>query len=160
MITKNFVNQCEQAEEIQKDGSKIIDGDYYYWSVDKRIHMSFTEDFTREHGYVVHHPEQWDYLDDRKCIWLPTQEQLQEMVLPTLREKYNNSAPLRKMGGEGNWVIDLFCGCVNEDRLFHSNNMNELWLAFVMYEKYDKIWTGERWVKKGENCIREGGLIG
>jgi len=25
--------------------------------------------------------------------------------------------------------------------------LNELWLAFVMHEKYHKIWTGEKWVK-------------
>ena len=25
---------------------------------------------------------------------------------------------------------------------------NELWLAFVMHEKYHKVWTGEKWAKE------------
>lgn len=28
-------------------------------------------------------------------------------------------------------------------------SLNELWLAFVMKEKYHKIWTGEEWINKG-----------
>jgi hypothetical protein len=29
-------------------------------------------------------------------------------------------------------------------------NIHEFWLAFVMYEKYQKSWDGENWVKEGK----------
>ena len=136
MITKNFILMCEQAEEIQKTSNQIVDGDYYYWSVDKKIHLSFTENFMHEHGYVVHHPEQWDYLNERKCIWLPTQEQLQKMMTEQGYFRFT--------------LIELFYHFASD--VFKSNSsqkfsMNELWLAFVMQEKYNKAWTGDKWVK-------------
>ena len=65
-------------------------------------------------------------------IWLPRQDQLQAMV------------------------IDIGCG--NSFQLIHGMNsflreypqpigstMEQLWLAFVMHELYQKHWTGERW---------------
>jgi len=28
------------------------------------------------------------------------------------------------------------------------DSMEQLWLAFVMKEKYNKIWNGENWIKE------------
>jgi len=66
MITKNYIKMAEQMEEIQKH--KIIDGDYYYWSVDKQIHIAFTETFP---DYIVCHPEavMGENLENRKNLY-------------------------------------------------------------------------------------------
>lgn len=32
-------------------------------------------------------------------------------------------------------------------------NMNELWLAFVMYEKWDRVWINRRWVKLSKSIL-------
>jgi len=65
-------------------------------------------------------------------IWLPTQEQLQEMIKK--RHIYY-------------LIKDFQIFQVKYTVGLHINDMNELWLAFVMKEKYHKIWTGEKWVK-------------
>ena len=83
-----------------------------------------------------------------KLIWLPLQHQLQEMVAKT--KTYCA------------WLLDI-------ERDFHKfangkfevygvehmpicavESMEQLWLAFVMHEKYQKVWNGEDWVKESE----------
>ena len=76
-------------------------------------------------------------------IWLPTQEQLQKMIdctgyMFTFHERWSEKEPKQL-----EWV---------GERAIHQwfvigLSMNQLWLAFVMKEKYSKIWDGEEWVK-------------
>jgi len=140
MITKNYIKMCEQAEEIQKV-CKNVAGDWFY-------------SIKLNQYYINNHiGEGWKHYID--LTWLPTQEQLQEMILPVLKIKYNKYWKLNKMKRLANWVFGIFFRFIKENIqdsenrpiCNHSNNMNELWLAFVMYEKYQKIWTGEKWVK-------------
>ena len=64
-------------------------------------------------------------------IWLPTQEQLQEMVKK--RHIYY-------------LIKDFQIFQVKHTIGLHINNMNELWLAFIMYQLYNKRWTGKDWI--------------
>ena len=71
-------------------------------------------------------------------IWLPNQSQLQGMV--GIREAF-----------DGMWVRWLrFCvddtWVIHEYPLRFRASMEQLWLAFVMKEKYGKVWNGEDWV--------------
>lgn len=70
-------------------------------------------------------------------VWLPRQDQLQEMV------------------GEKSEVMLLeYILCFVFDTKKHwwrteytkqFDSMEQLWLAFVMKEKYNKIWIGDEW---------------
>jgi len=74
----------------------------------------------------------------RKPTWLPTQEQLQEMLYP----------PLDILLMEfWQWVRIYEVGVKYA-------SMNELWLAFVMHTKYRKFWNDreERWIKRIQRC--------
>jgi len=65
---------------------------------------------------------------------LERQDQLQEMV-------DNNTTPAKNLAKEfGDWCFALPLTIPNA---FAS--MEQLWLAFVMKEKYNKIWDGEDW---------------
>lgn len=81
--------------------------------------------------------EFWHIADDGELIWLPTQEQLQGMVKrgDLLNEIYW-------------WTRDK--GCVDWQTAYSKQftSMRTLWLAFVMHEKYQKVWSGETWVKE------------
>ena len=64
---------------------------------------------------------------------LERQDQLQEMV-------------------EYDWVVCVkrvydFMFSLNPPEMPHS--MEQLWLAFVMKEKYNKVWNGTEWIKEG-----------
>lgn len=88
-------------------------------------------------------------------IWLPRQDQLQEM----LNWKHQPRAMLRNMA---NFVNDGHCLSLCEEKhgefkaygkrisTLHMKNWSpeQLWLAFVMYEKYKKQWNGKEWVSE------------
>ena len=81
------------------------------------------------------------------CIWLPRQDQLQEMI---------KQPPINK-----DWVdnpracelIELLVDFVDKKRenqvLTHlEDSMEQLWLAFVMHELYSLEWNGKEWVSE------------
>lgn len=80
------------------------------------------------------------YTHDGKSTWLPRQDQLQEMV----------SVPIGTFN-DNFWTIleDLRDWGHNyaEFQQWIPLSMEQLWLAFVMNEKYNKVWNGEDWVK-------------
>ena len=126
MITENYIKMCEQAKEIQDKWRNPFRNKFgdTYWRGKKYLQISEACVLN-----IVSH------LKVENEIWLPTQEQLWEMV-------------------SCNWH-DVFCKFLwwhwNDDKNseeFKSmfTSMNEVWIAFVMKEKYNKIWTGSKWV--------------
>ena len=66
-----------------------------------------------------------------KFIWLPRQEDIQEMLKPIGENHYG--------------LLDRFDGWIESIApLYHS--ITELWLGFYMWEVHKKIWTEKGWV--------------
>jgi len=65
-------------------------------------------------------------------VWLPRQDQLQDMItdrpMSGLLLDFRDSA-LAFLWGDG------------------LDSMEQLWVAFVMKEKYNKVWNGEGWIE-------------
>jgi len=95
----------------------------------------------RSDGIVVHYlcnVEEWEprAQDLKFYVWLPHQGQIQEMM------------------PQCNCAI-----CLTEEfyRFFENNldglcdagieTLEQMWLAFYMHEKHNKVWDGEKWVK-------------
>jgi len=70
-------------------------------------------------------PENWKARPD--TIWLPRQDQLQEMVGQPYSRPSKQLRELAEFSDEGH----------------PSASFEQLWLAFVMKEKYGKTWKGE-----------------
>ena len=81
---------------------------------------------------------------DDLSIWLPRQDQLQEMIDRSILNE--TSLALAKRFGK--WLENnSFIGsCLTE--IVRKNSMEQLWLAFVMKEKYNKTWNGEDWIRE------------
>ena len=73
--------------------------------------------------------------------WLPRQDQLQEMV------NWEKIFIVR----EGKEYQQRSLG----DILLRANSMEQLWLAFVMKEKFNKEWDGKEWKAKIDKKRRE-----
>ena len=73
-----------------------------------------------------------------EIIWLPTQSQLQEMVEDEETKSYAITL-LYKFHRFYNTKGDYPSGLV-------FTSMEQLWLAFVMKEKYNKTWNGSEWI--------------
>lgn len=101
--SETYVKMCEKAVEIQREWKPTYD--YHDYS-------------------IIDHSKQT--FDPLFLIWLPRQDQLQEMVGCTA----------------GSWKIIL--SKLMDSEYFYS--LEQSWLAFVMKNKYNKTWNGEDWV--------------
>jgi len=87
--------------------------------------------------YTLYRPEESQY----DAIWLPRQDQLQEMI-------WGGWDDIAKM--------HLLCDFTAEAQELYAHtgefpSMEQLWLAFVMSEKYNKTWDGEKWANGKTN---------
>lgn len=120
--TSEYIKQCEKAGEIQK-GWKPAECDYAAWHCEDRLIIDHVIDY-----------DAFGILSQKGKTWLPRQDQLQEMWAYHIYSKERAN----------NWVtfaIEQFSFWVlNEDVGFSSldASMEQLWLAFVMKEKYKK----------------------
>ena len=117
---------CEKAEEIQKIwkprvGDLAWRGTKYLPTKDACGYLTDVDVFDTQ-GYKA-----------RGSVWLPRQDQLQEMV---------------KSDTIINWDFYHFINDGLTDYLDYFNSMEQLWLAFVMKEKHNKTWDGEDWIKE------------
>ena len=80
-------------------------------------------------------------------IW--KQDQLQEMMLPELRkqQKYTHEGFIAAclIADFDSWLNRMFPWIPPKQ----CNSMEQLWIGFVMHEKYHKIWNGEDWKAAG-----------
>ncbi len=114
--SKKYIKMCEKAEEIQRRWEHI-QGDFYFDGANKKVKNKNTT---------------FKLAENYPCIWLPRQDQLQEMI------------------GEEWWkILGDFVDYITS---IHPSveSFEQLWLAFVMWEKYQKVWNDRRgeWVKK------------
>ncbi len=142
--SKEYIELCKQATEIQELW-QYEDGDYFQTRFEKSDGDYF-KGRTIVTCLCVAHNIKDSYGDTYvnedapkgKYIWLPRQDQLQEMLTFDARSylalikdfAYANALNFTSLRN-----ISVF------------SSMEQLWLAFVMYEKYQKKWNGKDWFK-------------
>ena len=120
-------------------GDIHILSDYEVWALEKKELSDidcWNEVITLMGGHFVDH---WNECREG-FVWLPRQDQIQEML------DY----------GLGALVNDFQEFCEDDLKMYSSveplfgnyRSMEQLWLAFYMHEKHGKIWDGEKWGKK------------
>ena len=85
-------------------------------------------------------------LTDTIAIWLPRQDQLQAIVR---QEPLSEDWITNPMDAElAMLFLDFIYDEIGQQRKLRiSETMEQLWLMFVMEEKYSKQWMGEEWVE-------------
>ena len=85
----------------------------------------------------------------RGFIWLPTQDQIQEMLGNVLKDGKHSKGNIEII-----WSIDKWQMTWKPDPLkwhgFQRESFEQLWLALYMYEKHNKTWDGEKWLKSDQ----------
>jgi len=132
--SETYIKMCD-CPEIQEGKKSVERGDYWCWK-------SYPE---RVYFHSGKYPLEMFYSrnerDGNNKIWLPRQDQLQEMHL------YRNYS-----------ISDLMVPLLENFRDFYFRlidkktaemesytSMEQLWLAFYMKEKHNKTWDGEKW---------------
>ena len=142
--SKEYIKMCD-CEEMQsfrgrrwehpllkgKKVGNIKEGDYYY------------------NGFNVKPHFPTDPLNQEIHVWLPRQDQLQEMMKENPYDLLDNLFdfcndfdyyPYISMCGS---AID---GWEQNDYTKQFNSMEMLWLTFVMKEKFNKAWKDGKWI--------------
>lgn len=134
-ISKEYLIMCAEAKEIQKCVTDNFDGT-----------VGSSKDFF----------EYYDVID--KMVWLPRQDQLQNMMYDKIKKDWQYSMPIvRNIHPQGyiarvmSYTFAKFMDindCSNEWHQYITkfDSMEQLWLAFVMNKKFYKIWTGKEWI--------------
>jgi hypothetical protein len=130
-----YIKMCEKAKEIQRTTSDAEERDFFTCSLCGTI---YDEDSGYFYSNCYHYPDATP-----KAVWLPRQDQLQEIYADHTygNERANNWAT---------YAIDQFSFWVLEKDVGFStleSSFEQLWLAFVMKEKFNKTWTGEEWTE-------------
>jgi hypothetical protein len=117
---------CESIEEIQEQWQPEF-GDFY---------VSMSLGLTSPCQPIMSDLEKKvSYLKTIKAVWLPRQDQLQEMVIE------NYAMP---------WDLAIAFSNVlmseNASYFEKIDSMEKLWLAFVMLEKYKRKWNDGEWL--------------
>lgn len=75
-----------------------------------------------------------------QALWLPRQDQLQSMIEPDSARVFSfmNKVIGKKYHDYSKKIV------VGAPELFFS--MEQLWMAYIMKEKFDKVWNEEEWV--------------
>ena len=130
--SETYIKMCEKAEEIQEGKGKIERGDCWCWkSYPSKVYF-------RTEKYPLEMLDSRNKRTSNNKIWLPRQDQLQEMVGDTPYYNIKNAM----------WsVLDDFrnFAFATNFKEYIPLTMEQLWLAFVMKEKHSKIWNGNAW---------------
>ena len=124
-LSKEYIMMCKKAIEIQARWKPRPQDDIYYVKDD---YCSFV--------YTLFKDKYKDYTHRLRdaYIWLPRQDQLQDMILETW---------------EAGLVVNYGISPLHERHHLHpSDSFEKAWLSEVMFSMFDKVWDSdiEDWV--------------
>ena len=128
---KNYIPMCREAKEIRELWKPTL-GDIYYKNAQD-------ENDVDEIVMVIDEKMNHFGLPRRENFHLPHQWQLQEML------DFGGSPECLwwvKLNGMKQFADKSW---LNEKRMTPYKTMEQLWLAFMMKENYNKIWNGKKW---------------
>ena len=133
--TKEYIKMCD-CPEIQEKGFENGDEKTHSFYVCKVCHTLLSEDDGYYYGNI-------DCEDHNGTMWLPRQDQLQDMV----KGYISNFQAF--MGGVATKKYDENLALIRDQEEYeyyiHFDTMEKLWLAFVMEKMYGMRWDGKEW---------------
>ena len=132
--SETYIKMCDKAGGLQRDW-KPKTGDCFIqvYGDQSMSGPLFVSEWFDDPQYET----QPDYGHSKRAIWLPRQDQLQEMYL-------------RDMPGGTYQKVATLAEVFHD---YHKSNgypsyafsMEQLWLAFVQKTNHNKTWDGEKW---------------
>ncbi|MFA4918473.1 MAG: hypothetical protein WC581_04390 [Thermodesulfovibrionales bacterium] len=121
-----YIKMCESAKVMQKKWKPEF-GDFF---------VSMSLGLTSPCQPIMSDLEKKvSYLKTIKAVWLPRQDQLQEIIIENYAMPWDLAIAFSNvlMGENASYFEKI-------------DSMEKLWLAFIMLEKYKKKWNDGEWV--------------
>ena len=157
-FSETYVKMCEKATEIQ-EYLKTGFGLFTLHILPEAINVltnwqnKFKGNYAR-HDLALDHSGNYWLIPPviAQCIWLPRQDQLQEMLRSRTAGilRYPQLVVALSRWLEANDYLETIPAFAkfSEATSCPFFSMEQLWLAFVMKELYQKVWSGTEWTKK------------
>jgi len=162
--TEKYIKMCEKAVEIQKMWD-FSEGDFYLhkfldknveeerfkWMVGNKLITVLCDSCNVKDSYGDCYIGEYTPKDEN--VWLPRQDQLQEIYRKFVEDELGQAEPDTKLAFLNfvDWMHEQYIEesftCVPTNNF---SSGEQLWLAFVMQECYEKKWNGEDWVTASE----------
>jgi hypothetical protein len=170
--TQEYIEMCGKAEEIQSLPMKFDKGCVFFayelidcYGLDNKLEETSKTEYILFYGlsgfqydshyhfdkfpglyWQINHGRTTTYFEQMRPIWLPRQDQLQKL-LSKVKSVYQNSLPERV------WTLQSAFNKFTHELYTHEEcdnwtSMEQLWLAFVMKERYGKMWNGKDWTNE------------
>ena len=126
--SEEYIEMCRKAVEVQE-----------WWHNNPHIISEWARSYfiSPKDGSLIHYHDFGAYPQHSTgYIWLPRQDQLQDMIWESLSTHCSNKL------NSFMWGVWDFCNTIDD-----LDSMERLWFAFVMWEKYRKKWNGRNWIK-------------
>ena len=150
-LSVEYIKMCEKSTEIQELWNPT-QGDYFLERVDETslddiAHGCYIEEYFR----IIGSDEQSNLCSmsivnsyKQGNVWLPRQDQLQEMIIERVKCSPDKDVALLYMFHS--WMTEEDGRSFGfEKAVFPDPSMEQLWLAFVMKKNFRKVWNGEDW---------------
>lgn len=126
--TFKYIKMCEKAQEIQElKYNPMIGGNFYFNKDNNQIGTDKECTLSQ-------------FSKNKDSIWLPRQDQLQEMVEIDIFTCFKSG------------TLEIENYSTNKTSIYFEQfiTFEQLWLAFVMKEKFSKIWNEEQqdWINE------------
>ena len=147
--TNRYAMMCQKAEEIQnlwipKQCDFIINQE----DLEEGVRFCRpAESLVQVVNMYYEEQDSEQYLQEyedlkEQALWLPRQDQLQKISEPDITRVYSIMSKVM----ENQYHDYSKNASVTASELFYS--MEQLWLAYIMKEKFHKVWNEEDWVKE------------
>lgn len=157
--SKKYIEMCQKAQEIQNYYKEKLFGDPSFFAFQcteyfcKQCYSQFynNESFCSSCGGKILEKITWEISDDwdEKTIWLPRQDQLQEIT--------GHSTGMSKHLWFADWIDENFTHYTKQEAIIiDDTSLEQFWLMYIMEKKFSKAWDGKNWnvkkhLKKMEN---------
>ena len=148
--SETFIKMCD-CPEIQED-HEYTDGNYVAYIRGRNGWAWAFNGTPQVELYYGGH-----YFDDNKIefCWLPRQDDLQKMVEEVIGKthfvfRFNEFVESSYLPITHQLAYTYFAN-LDDDKRDTVVSMEQLWLAFVMKEKYNKVWTNNEWRNGSES---------
>ena len=133
-LTPMFIKQCIASEEIQASKLSIERGDLWCWkSMPTKVYMH-----SDSNSIILARKSAKPPVNTK--VWIPRQDELQKIL---------NWGTEQLLVGLTAFATRI-CSKSRPDYDKLLLSMEQIWLAFVMKEKYEKVWNGKYWVAGDE----------
>ena len=147
-MNKDYIDMCEQSKELQElrgpdlwqEGDFVTDKVFKDWENNRAPRCYFVHTDESDEPYQMYNP-----------VWLPRQDQLQQLMYEKLLGHNISLRAVTLPNGDTGWVGEFQISNVTapvECPQFMGGCLEEIWLQLFMFINHNKIWKSGKWAKK------------